>query len=48
VTAVCKTLGIDPPAPAAGNEADMRAQAAKLLQDVPKEKLAGLLDLLRR
>jgi len=49
VAAVCKTLGIEPPAPApAGSETEQRAQAAQLLQDVPKEKLAGILELLRR
>jgi CheY-like chemotaxis protein len=48
VTAVCKTLGIDPPAATAGSEAQLRAKAAQLLRDVPKEKLAGLLELLQK
>ena len=49
VAAVCTTLGIQPPTAAAfGDEADLRSQAAQLLRDVPKDKLAGVLELLKR
>jgi CheY-like chemotaxis protein len=48
VTAVCTTLGIEPPAPATPSEAELRAQAAKLLQDAPTEKLAGIVAMLQR
>jgi CheY-like chemotaxis protein len=48
VAAVCKTLGIEPPAPAPREEADLRAQAAELLRGAPMEKLAGILELLKR
>jgi hypothetical protein len=49
VAAVCTTLGIEPPSAAAsGDEADLRSQAAQLLRDVPKDKLAGVLELLKR
>jgi CheY-like chemotaxis protein len=46
VSAVCKSLGIEPPP--ATDETDLRAQAARLLKDAPREKLAGILELLRR
>jgi CheY-like chemotaxis protein len=49
VAAVCNTLGIAPPPMAAsGDEADLRSQAAQLLRDVPKDKLAGILELLKQ
>jgi len=48
VAAVCKTLGITPPVATAVDEAHLRAQATQLLQDVPKEKLAGILELLQK
>ncbi len=47
VAAVCHALKIEPPAPAPGNESDLRSEAAQLLKDVPKEKLAAVLALLK-
>jgi CheY-like chemotaxis protein len=48
VAAVCTTLGVEPPAPAAASEAELRAQAAQLLRDAPRDKLAGILELLQK
>ncbi len=47
VAAVCHALGIEPPAPAPAAESDMRSEATQLLRDVPKEKLAGILAMLK-
>ena len=46
VAAVCHTLGVEPPQSTV-SEATLRAEALKLLKDVPEGKLSQVLELLK-
>ncbi len=48
VAAVCHALGLEAPVQPAKNDADLRSEAAQLLRDVPEDKLAQVLSLLKQ
>ncbi len=48
VAAVCKSLRVEPPPPRPPDPGALRSRAAQLLKDAPPEKLAEILDLLKK